>query len=173
MLSLWSKAISLPSSVLTKSWWALQHWFFLLFDNAQVGRMAGQFAKPRSSPFETRDGVKLPIYQGDIINSPAFDEKATMPDPQRLIRAYSQSAATLNLLWAFATGGYAAMQRISQWNLDFTEQSQQGGRYLLFQVCYVNLFEKYFSPSVWVWVLRFVSNLILLQLLTFLWISFL
>ncbi|KAG7987559.1 hypothetical protein I3843_03G140100 [Carya illinoinensis] len=95
----------------------------------RVGRMAGQFAKPRSTPLEERDGVKLPSYKGDNINGDAFDEKSRTPDPQRLIRAYSQSAATLNLLRAFATGGYAAMQRISEWNLDFAEHSEQGDRY--------------------------------------------
>ncbi|KAL6878418.1 hypothetical protein ACP4OV_012588 [Aristida adscensionis] len=95
----------------------------------KVGRMAGQFAKPRSEAFEVRDGVKLPSYRGDNINGDAFDEKSRIPDPQRMIRAYAQSAATLNLLRAFATGGYAAMQRVTQWNLDFTEHSEQGDRY--------------------------------------------
>lgn len=92
--------------------------------------MAGQFAKPRSDPFEEKNGVKLPSYRGDNINGDAFDEKSRTPDPHRLIRAYCQSAATLNLLRAFATGGYAAMQRITQWNLDFTEHSEQGDRYI-------------------------------------------
>ncbi|URE44839.1 phospho-2-dehydro-3-deoxyheptonate aldolase [Musa troglodytarum] len=95
----------------------------------RVGRMAGQFAKPRSEPFEEKNGVKLPSYRGDNINGDAFEEKSRMPDPQRMIRAYCQSAATLNLLRAFATGGYAAMQRVTQWNLDFTEHSEQGDRY--------------------------------------------
>ncbi|KAI3513697.1 hypothetical protein L1887_21036 [Cichorium endivia] len=95
----------------------------------KVGRMAGQFAKPRSDPYEEKDGVKLPSYRGDNVNGDAFDLKSRTPDPQRLIRAYSQSAATLNLLRAFATGGYAAMQRVNQWNLDFTENSEQGDRY--------------------------------------------
>ncbi|GJN41044.1 hypothetical protein PR202_gn00368 [Eleusine coracana subsp. coracana] len=95
----------------------------------KVGRMAGQFAKPRSEAFEVRDGVKLPSYRGDNINGDAFDEKSRNPDPQRMIRAYAQSAATLNLLRAFATGGYAAMQRVTQWNLDFTDHSEQGDRY--------------------------------------------
>lgn len=95
----------------------------------KVGRMAGQFAKPRSEPFEEKDGVKLPSYRGDNVNGDAFNEKSRIPDPQRLIRAYCQSAATLNLLRAFATGGYAAMQRVTQWNLDFTEHSEQGDRY--------------------------------------------
>nr|CAB3481196.1 unnamed protein product [Digitaria exilis] len=94
----------------------------------KVGRMAGQFAKPRSDDLEERDGVKLPSYRGDNINGDAFDLKSRLPDPHRLIRAYSQSAATLNLLRAFATGGYAAMQRVTQWNLDFTQHCEQGDR---------------------------------------------
>ncbi|CAL9089617.1 Class-II DAHP synthetase family [Musa troglodytarum] len=96
----------------------------------KVGRMAGQFAKPRSEPFETKDGVKLPSYQGDNINSDIFDEKSREPDPKRLLKAYSQSAGTLNLLRAFATGGYASIQRVTQWNLDFVEHSEQGDRYM-------------------------------------------
>ncbi|WCJ31920.1 Phospho-2-dehydro-3-deoxyheptonate aldolase 2 chloroplastic [Euphorbia peplus] len=95
----------------------------------KVGRMAGQFAKPRSDAYEVKDGVKLPSYKGDNINGDAFNEKSRIPDPERLIRAYCQSAATLNLLRAFATGGYAAMQRSTQWNLDFAEHSEQGDRY--------------------------------------------
>nr|AXF38105.1 3-deoxy-D-arabino-heptulosonate 7-phosphate synthase [Bergenia purpurascens] len=95
----------------------------------KVGRMAGQFAKPRSDAYEEKDGVKLPSYKGDNINGDAFNEKSRIPDPQRMIRAYCQAAATLNLLRAFATGGYAAMQRITQWNLDFAENSEQGDRY--------------------------------------------
>lgn len=90
--------------------------------------MAGQFAKPRSDPFEEVNGVKLPSYKGDNINGDTFDEKSRIPDPHRLIRAYMQSAATLNLLRAFATGGYAAMQRVTEWNLDFVENSEQGDR---------------------------------------------
>ncbi|CAH2041475.1 unnamed protein product [Thlaspi arvense] len=96
----------------------------------KVGRMAGQFAKPRTETLEERDGVKLPSYKGDNINGDAFTEKDRVPDPQRMIRAYCQSAATLNLLRAFATGGYAAMQRVTQWNLDFAEHSEQGDRQL-------------------------------------------
>lgn len=104
--------------------------------------MAGQFAKPRSDSFEEKDGVKLPSYRGDNINGDAFDLKSRTPDPQRMIRAYCQAAATLNLLRAFATGGYAAMQRVTQWNLDFTEQSEQGDRYIqtLCLRVFVNLF---------------------------------
>ncbi|GLJ46697.1 hypothetical protein SUGI_0984390 [Cryptomeria japonica] len=96
----------------------------------KVGRMAGQFAKPRSDDFEVVDGVKLPSYRGDNINGDTFNLQDREPDPQRMVRAYSQAAATLNLLRAFATGGYAAMQRVSQWNLDFTSHSEQGERYL-------------------------------------------
>ncbi|KAL1557840.1 Phospho-2-dehydro-3-deoxyheptonate aldolase 2, chloroplastic [Salvia divinorum] len=95
----------------------------------KVGRMAGQFAKPRSDSFEEKDGVKLPSYRGDNVNGDAFTEKSRIPDPERMIKAYTQSVATLNLLRAFATGGYAAMQRVTQWNLDFTEHSEQGDRY--------------------------------------------
>ncbi|KAM7257417.1 hypothetical protein ACFE04_013158 [Oxalis oulophora] len=91
----------------------------------KVGRLAGQFSKPRSDSFETRDGVKLPSYRGDNINGDAFNEKSRTPDPQRLLRAYLQSVGTLNLLRAFATGGYAAMQRVSQWNLDFVQSSER------------------------------------------------
>ena len=79
--------------------------------------MAGQFAKPRSDPFEEKDGIKLPSYRGDNVNGDAFDEKSRIPDPNRMIGAYTQSVSTLNLLRAFATGGCATMQRVNQWNL--------------------------------------------------------
>ncbi|KAM1709941.1 hypothetical protein ACFXTN_000391 [Malus domestica] len=95
----------------------------------KVGRMAGQFAKPRSAEFEEKDGVKLPVYKGDNINGDAFDEKNRNPDPQRLIRAYSQFTTTLNLLRAFAIVGYAAMQKVTQWNMDFAEHSEHGEVY--------------------------------------------
>ncbi|KAI8540828.1 hypothetical protein RHMOL_Rhmol08G0015200 [Rhododendron molle] len=95
----------------------------------KVGRIAGQFAKPRSTQYEEINGVKLPIYKGDIINGHAFNEKSRIPDPERMIRAYCQSTATLNLLRAFANGGYAAMQRVTHWNLDFAQNSEQGDRY--------------------------------------------
>ncbi|GJM91496.1 hypothetical protein PR202_ga07872 [Eleusine coracana subsp. coracana] len=94
----------------------------------KVGRLAGQFAKPRSSPTETRDGVTLPSYRGDIINGDVFDEKSRTPDPERLIQAYSQSASTLNLIRGFAHGGYADLQNVTQWNLDFLRNSKQGDR---------------------------------------------
>nr|CAB3495230.1 unnamed protein product [Digitaria exilis] len=96
----------------------------------KVGRMGGQFAKPRSSPTETRNGIALPSYRGDIINGDAFDEKSRVPDPERLIKAYGQSASTMNLLRGFAHGGFADLQRVTQWNLDFLRHSTQGDRYL-------------------------------------------
>ncbi|MCD7468157.1 deoxyhypusine synthase [Datura stramonium] len=102
--------------------------FRILLQMSVVLMFGGQFAKPRSDPFEEINGVKLPSYKGDNINGDAFDEKSRIPDPHRLIRAYMQSAATLNLR-ALATGGYAAMQRVTEWNLDFVENSEQGDRY--------------------------------------------
>lgn len=95
----------------------------------KVGRMAGQFAKPRSSDLETKDGVSLPSYRGDIINDIAFDEASRAPDPQRLLRAYHQSAATLNLLRAFAQGGFADLHQVHRWNLGFVEKSPLGEKY--------------------------------------------
>ncbi len=95
----------------------------------KVGRMAGQFAKPRSAPTETVGGVTLPSYRGDIINAMEFDAETRIPDPQRLIQAYSQSASTLNLLRAFATGGYADLHNIHKWTLGFVNDSPQGHRY--------------------------------------------
>jgi 3-deoxy-7-phosphoheptulonate synthase len=95
----------------------------------KVGRVAGQFAKPRSSDTETKDGVTLPSYRGDIINDPEFTPEARIPDPHRLLRAYRQSAATLNLLRAFATGGYANLDQAHQWMLGFVKESPQSSRY--------------------------------------------
>jgi 3-deoxy-7-phosphoheptulonate synthase len=95
----------------------------------KLGRLAGQFAKPRSSDTETQNGRTLPSYRGDIINSLEFDERAREPDPQRMVQAYSQSAATLNLLRAFAQGGYADLHRVHAWNQDFVADSPQGERY--------------------------------------------
>jgi 3-deoxy-7-phosphoheptulonate synthase len=95
----------------------------------KVGRIAGQFAKPRSSPTEKVDGVELPSYRGDIINDIAFTEAARTPDPQRQLMAYRQSAATLNLLRAFATGGYANLASVHQWMLGFLKDSPQSRRY--------------------------------------------
>ena len=87
----------------------------------KVGRMAGQFAKPRSAPTETQDGVELPSYRGDIINELAFTSEARIPDPTKMMRAYTQAAATLNLLRAFSTGGYADVHQVHGWTLGFTE----------------------------------------------------
>jgi len=95
----------------------------------KVGRMAGQFAKPRSSDNETFDGIELPSYRGDIINSTEFTSAARVPDPERLVQAYNQSAATLNLLRAFAEGGFADLNKVHQWNQDFVRTSPLGTRY--------------------------------------------
>lgn len=94
----------------------------------KVGRIAGQFAKPRSAPTETSDGVELPSYRGDIINGIDFNEASRVPDPERLIMAYRQSAATLNLLRAFSQGGYANLEHIHGWMLNFVE-GEQSDRY--------------------------------------------
>ncbi|MAM60626.1 3-deoxy-7-phosphoheptulonate synthase class II [Maritimibacter sp. UBA3975] len=90
----------------------------------KVGRMAGQFAKPRSAPTETVDGVELPSYRGDIINELAFTEASRVPDPGKMLQAYTQSAATLNLLRAFSTGGFADIHRVHAWTLGFTESDE-------------------------------------------------
>jgi len=95
----------------------------------KVGRMAGQFAKPRSSDVEKQGDLTLPSYRGDIINGIEFDAVGREPDPSRMIQAYSQSAATLNLLRAFAQGGYADLHRVHAWNQDFVADSPQGARY--------------------------------------------
>ncbi|WHZ37296.1 class II 3-deoxy-7-phosphoheptulonate synthase [Sagittula sp. MA-2] len=87
----------------------------------KVGRMAGQFAKPRSAPTEVVDGVELPSYRGDIINDLPFTPEARIPNPQKMLQAYTQAAATLNLLRAFSTGGYADVHQVHQWTLGFTE----------------------------------------------------
>ena len=95
----------------------------------KVGRMAGQFAKPRSSDVETQDGVELPSYRGDIINGIEFSETARIPDPGRMLQAYSQAAATLNLIRAFAQGGYADLHQVHRWNLGFVSGSPESDRY--------------------------------------------
>jgi 3-deoxy-7-phosphoheptulonate synthase len=91
--------------------------------------MAGQFAKPRSASTETVDGVELPSYRGDIVNGIEFEKSARAPDPERLVQAYNQSAATLNLLRAFAQGGFADLHKVHRWNLDFVADSPLGHRY--------------------------------------------
>jgi 3-deoxy-7-phosphoheptulonate synthase len=95
----------------------------------KVGRVAGQFAKPRSSDLETVDGVSLPAYRGDIVNDIEFTAEAREPDPRRQLDAYRQSAATLNLLRAFATGGYANLENAHRWMLGFVKDSPQSERY--------------------------------------------
>lgn len=95
----------------------------------KIGRMAGQYAKPRSSATETRDGVELPCYRGDIVNSPEFTAEAREPDPQRIETGYFQAASVLNLLRAFSRGGYANLHEVHRWNLEFMERSPLAERY--------------------------------------------
>jgi 3-deoxy-7-phosphoheptulonate synthase len=95
----------------------------------KLGRMAGQFAKPRSAPTERQGASELPAYRGDIVNGLEFEEASRLPNPERQLQAYSQAAATLNLLRAFTDGGYAALTRVHSWNLGFVERSPQGARY--------------------------------------------
>ncbi len=95
----------------------------------KVSRIAGQFAKPRTADTETQNGVTLPAYRGDIINGMEFSPAARRPDPQRMVQAFSQSAATLNLLRAFAQGGYADLHRVHSWNQGFVANSPAGERY--------------------------------------------
>ncbi|WEH43837.1 3-deoxy-7-phosphoheptulonate synthase class II [Streptomyces sp. NBC_01218] len=95
----------------------------------KVGRIAGQYSKPRSKPTETRDGVTLPTYRGDSVNGFEFTEAARIPDPERLKRMYHASASTLNLVRAFTTGGYADLRQVHAWNQDFVRSSPSGQRY--------------------------------------------
>jgi len=95
----------------------------------KVGRLAGQFAKPRSSDTETLDGVTLPAYRGDMVNGMEFYDSTRKPNPERLVQAYAQSASTLNLLRAFAQGGYADLHKVQNWNLGFVARSPLGERY--------------------------------------------
>jgi 3-deoxy-7-phosphoheptulonate synthase len=95
----------------------------------KVGRIAGQFGKPRSSPVEVRDGITLPSYRGDNINGMGFSPEERAPDPDRLLKAYGQSASTLNLLRAFSTGGYADLNNIHKWNLGFANGTSSSKKY--------------------------------------------
>ena len=95
----------------------------------KIGRLGGQFAKPRSSDMETIDGVTLPSYRGDIINGVEFNPAARIPDPNRMVQAYNQSAATLNLLRAFASGGLADLNQVHAWNLGFVGQNELTKKY--------------------------------------------
>lgn len=95
----------------------------------KMGRMAGQFAKPRSSNTESQNGLELPSYKGDIINDIEFDKNKRLADPSRMLKAYSQAASTLNLLRAFAEGGYADLKHVQSWNMGFVKSGAQGERY--------------------------------------------
>ncbi|MFJ9825667.1 class II 3-deoxy-7-phosphoheptulonate synthase [Streptomyces sp. NPDC101160] len=95
----------------------------------KVGRIAGQYAKPRSKPTETRDGLTLPTYRGDAVNGLAFTAEARVPDPERLLRMYQASSNTLNLVRAFTAGGYAALSQVHEWNRDFIATSPQREQY--------------------------------------------
>ena len=95
----------------------------------KIGRMAGQYAKPRSSATETRDGVTLPAYRGDAVNGFEFTPRRATPDPQRLLGVYNASAATLNLTRAFVTGGFAHLRSVHSWNADFVKNSAAGVQY--------------------------------------------
>jgi 3-deoxy-7-phosphoheptulonate synthase len=95
----------------------------------KVGRIAGQFAKPRTASTETRADVELPSFRGDMVNDFAFDAGARQPDPARMVRSYNQAAATLNLLRAFTKGGFADLSRVHQWNLEYVASSREGRRY--------------------------------------------
>ena len=95
----------------------------------KVGRMAGQFAKPRSNDNETRDGVTLPAYRGDAVNDLEFNEKSRTPDPKRLVRVYNTSSATLNLVRAFTQGGFADLRQVHTWNRGFAADARFSARY--------------------------------------------
>ncbi len=95
----------------------------------KLGRIAGQYAKPRSAPTERRDGVELESFRGDIVNGFEFDFEARRPDPRRLVRAYEQASATHNLLRSFTKGGFADLSQVHQWNLEFVNTTREGKRY--------------------------------------------
>ncbi|HEY9352295.1 MAG TPA: 3-deoxy-7-phosphoheptulonate synthase class II, partial [Nocardioides sp.] len=95
----------------------------------KIGRLAGQYAKPRSSDTETRDGVTLPAYRGDAVNGFEFTEESRIPDPQRLLDVYHASSSTLNLVRAFTTGGYADLRQVHTWNSEFVRNSPVGAKY--------------------------------------------
>jgi len=95
----------------------------------KIGRLAGQYSKPRSSPFEVINDVSLPSYRGDMVNDMLFDEEARKPDPERLLKVYDKSAATLNLLRAFAGGGMADLTKLHEWNLEFVRGTKAAEKY--------------------------------------------
>ena len=100
----------------------------------KVGRIAGQFAKPRSSDFETVNDKTLPSYFGDSINSIEFSEEKREPNPSRLLRAYSQSASTLNLIRSFAQGGFANLRKVNSWNMGFVKATPEGRKLSLIHI---------------------------------------
>jgi 3-deoxy-7-phosphoheptulonate synthase len=126
-------AASTPDAVRSKLETLLQMALVLTYAASipvvKIGRMAGQFAKPRSDPIESRDGLELPAYRGDAVNGLEFTVEARRPDPDRLLRAYHWAAVTLNLCRAFAGGGYADLHQAHAWNQDFVAQSPAGQRY--------------------------------------------
>ena len=95
----------------------------------KIGRMAGQFAKPRSSPTETKNGITLPSFRGDIVNRSDFSPESRKNKPENMVEAYHQSSQTLNILRAFSTGGYASIERLHEWNLEFVNETEEGSRY--------------------------------------------
>jgi len=95
----------------------------------KVGRIAGQFAKPRSNNTETINGVELPVFRGHMVNDPSAHAEARIPNPDRLVQAYHQAASTLNLVRAFTKGGFADLNRVHAWNQEFVAQSAEGQRY--------------------------------------------
>lgn len=95
----------------------------------KVGRIAGQFAKPRSADLETKDGIELPSYRGDMVNRPEFTPEARIPDPNNMMMGYNMAACTLNLLRAFTRGGFGSLQRVHAWNQEFVAQSPMGRSY--------------------------------------------
>jgi 3-deoxy-D-arabino-heptulosonate 7-phosphate (DAHP) synthase class II len=108
---------------------SLVHTYSASLPVVKLGRIAGQFSKPRSAPTEVKDGVELPSYLGDNINGIEFTEKTRIPDPKRLFKAYSQSAATLNLIRAFSHGGFADLKKVHTWNLGFIKKSPEAKRF--------------------------------------------
>lgn len=102
---------------------------YLCVDRSWNVRYVIRFLGNSSEQVVLQDGVALPSYRGDIINGPEFTEEARIPNPERLVQAYNQSAATMNLLRAFSTGGYAGLDRVTQWNLDFMERTAEGDKY--------------------------------------------
>ncbi len=95
----------------------------------KVGRIAGQFAKPRSSDMETIDGVELPSYRGDMVNNAEFTAESRIPNPKYMLKGYNMAASTLNLLRAFTRGGFGSLQRVQAWNQEFVAGSPLGRTY--------------------------------------------